>query len=154
MANSEPIMGCIACRVARGECTPRGGFVYENTHWTVNHLLGDTPWKGWLVLQPRRHVEAFHELNPEELTCFTSILSILDEAARTVLRAEKMYICLFAEDLDCQHLHFHLIPRYPDMSARGPSIFQLETNAIPAITELEVPEIVDKLRNFINSRER
>lgn len=154
MINIELATNCTACRVAQGQRIPHGGFVYEDALWTVNHLMGDTPWKGWLVLQPRRHVEAFHELNPEELANLTSILSLMDEAVRTVLHAEKMYICLFAEALDCQHVHFHLIPRYADMETRGPAIFQLEAEAIPTSTELGVSEIVQKLRAFVNRTER
>jgi diadenosine tetraphosphate (Ap4A) HIT family hydrolase len=150
MSDLEPITNCIACKVARGEWIPHGGFVYEDALWTVNHLIDNTPWKGWLVLQPRRHVEAFHELSPEEHAGFTSILSLMDEAVRTVLHAEKMYICLFAEALDCQHVHFHLIPRYANMSTRGPAIFQLENEAIPTTTELGVSEIVQKLLTFVN----
>jgi len=107
------------------------------------------PWRGWLVLQPWRHIEAFHELTPEELAGFASASTRMDEAVRVVVRPEKVYVCLFAEAADCQRLPFHIIPRYVETPAQGLDIFQLKPDAKPTASEAEVIEIVRELREFL-----
>ena len=39
---------------------------------------------------------------------------------RIALETERIYVCSFAETL--HHLHFHLLPRYPDMPGLGPDL--------------------------------
>lgn len=144
-------MDCLACDIVAGRVAPTGGFIVETSLWTVNHAIGDTPWRGALVVQPRRHVEALHALTPDELHELPLLLSQLDGAIRIVLHAEKTYVCLFAESVNCQHLHFHLIPRYPDTPVRGPEIFTLSSADHPDVfaTAEMTEQIVASLRDYL-----
>lgn len=144
------IDGCLACEVATGQRAPIGGFVYEDDLWTVNHVMSENPWRGWLVLQPRRHIEMLSALTPAEAAALPAILSALDRALRAVVEARKVYVCLFAEAADCQHIHFHIIPNYPDIPAKGPAIFQLAADQMPVIAREEVAQLVEELRAFLS----
>jgi len=124
-------MDCLACDIATGRIVPSGGFITETDNWTVNHIVGENVWPGWLVLQPRRHVEALYLLSLAESRELPVLLRRLDSAVRTALKAQKMYVCLFAESADCQHIHFHLIAQYPTAPARGPGIFAVNPDEYP-----------------------
>lgn len=147
-------MVCLACDIAQGVRQPPGGFIYESALWTVNHVISDVPWRGWLVLQPRRHVERLHELTPEEMLEYAQVLTRLDHVLREQLDAAKVYICLFAESADCPHVHFHVIPRYAAMTQRGPEIFEMEKEERPAASPEEVVILAARLRAALEALER
>lgn len=64
--NYRCVMTCLTCLNLSGErpISP-APFIYEGTHWVVDHAY-PTKLLGWLVILPRRHVEALHELTREE----------------------------------------------------------------------------------------
>jgi diadenosine tetraphosphate (Ap4A) HIT family hydrolase len=82
---------------------------------------------GWLVVLPRRHVIALDELTAEEAADLGPLLRDLTAALRHVLGCSKTYVALFAEAEGFEHVHFHVVPRQPDLdpSLRGPRVFGL-----------------------------
>lgn len=117
---------CIACRANRGKLTAPGGVIYRDELWVLEHILEPIPMAGWLVLKPIRHVESIAELTAEESASLGPLLQWVTAAMTGVLAPAKIYVCMFAESLDCPHIHFHLIPRTPDVpgNRRGPNIFR------------------------------
>jgi diadenosine tetraphosphate (Ap4A) HIT family hydrolase len=55
----------------------------------------------------------------------TPLLRALTAAMRAVLGCAKTYVVLFAEAEGFEHVHFHVVPRSPDMAPelRGPRVF-------------------------------
>jgi diadenosine tetraphosphate (Ap4A) HIT family hydrolase len=117
---------CISCvNSALADLPPRER-VYVGPHWRVAHAFG-TAVPGWLVVLPRRHVLALDELTPEEAADLGPLLRALTAALREVLGCSKTYVALFTEAEGFEHVHFHVVPRQPDLdrSQRGPRIFGL-----------------------------
>jgi diadenosine tetraphosphate (Ap4A) HIT family hydrolase len=104
--------------------------------WQVEHAY-PSQLPGWLVIVLRRHVEALHEIKPEEFRDLTSVLERTVRVLHEVLTCEKEYVACFAELEHFKHVHFHVIPRAADMPAHllGTQSFALlkvsETDAVP-----------------------
>ena len=117
--------GCLSCasNAALADLPPRER-VYVGPRWRVAHAFG-TSLPGWLVMVPRRHVIALDELTAEEAADLGPLLRALTAAMRAVLGCSKTYVALFAEAEGFEHVHFHVVPRSPDMDPglRGPRVF-------------------------------
>jgi diadenosine tetraphosphate (Ap4A) HIT family hydrolase len=94
--------------------------------WRVAHAV-DTALPGWLVLVPRRHVVAIADLTDAEAASLGSWQVRLSRALHAVTGCTKTYVVQFAEAEGFQHVHFHVVPRMPDLAAerRGPGVFAL-----------------------------
>jgi len=114
----NPIMGdrmsaeaCMLCRIARGEV--KAQTVLETDRALVAMNTREPQARGHVVLFPKRHVVALHEMSPEELAEIAG-------AAREVARASRLesYNLLHnAGALAGQtvfHAHFHLIPKWSE----------------------------------------
>jgi diadenosine tetraphosphate (Ap4A) HIT family hydrolase len=118
---------CLSCASLSGErrISP-GSVIAEGRLWVVDHAY-PTALAGWLVLVPRRHVEALHHLTADEF----AEMAELQRKATLVLRAElacqKEYTACFAEAAGFAHVHIHIMPRPADLpeALRGPSVFRL-----------------------------
>ncbi len=100
---------CLGCQVASGMVIPTGGFVYAGELWTVNHMLTSAPILGWLILQPRRHVEALHEMTIDEQRQMAQLMAHVDSTLQSILAPSKVYVCLFAE---ISTMSSHSLPHY------------------------------------------
>jgi len=117
---------CFSCaRNALPDLPPRER-VYVGPRWRVAHAFG-TSLPGWLVVLPRRHVVALDELSAEEAADLGPLLRAVTAALREVLGCSKTYVALFAEAEGFAHVHFHVVPRSPELdhSLRGPRVFSL-----------------------------
>ncbi|MEV7381888.1 HIT family protein [Streptomyces lydicus] len=82
---------------------------------------------GWLVLLPRRHVAAVHDLTHAEASALGMWQVKLSRALRSMTGCAKTYVVQFAEAEGFAHVHFHIVPRTADLQPehRGPGIFEL-----------------------------
>jgi diadenosine tetraphosphate (Ap4A) HIT family hydrolase len=129
---------CVACsgndRI--GHLRPRDAVVVTE-HWRVAHGF-DSMLLGWLVVIPRRHVAALHELTDEEVAPLGVLLRRLSEALSEVTGCEKAYVAFFAEKEGFSHLHIHVVPRMADFTddVKGHGVFtflqQDEAQWLPA----------------------
>ncbi len=131
---------CISCNILAGgarisPCDP----IYEGPGWVVEHAY---PVKiaGWLVLYPRRHVNALHELTADEYQEMGDLLERLTRVLRLETRCQKEYLA-FANEQPGFHLHGHLLPRPKDLpeALRGPGAFALLVGA----TEQDTVPVAD-----------
>lgn len=85
----------------------------------------DTALAGWLVLVPRRHVTSIADLTGEEAATLGHWQVRLSRALRDVTGCVKTYVVQFAEREGFEHVHFHVVPRMPDVpdDRRGPAVF-------------------------------
>ncbi len=128
--------------------------VIDTNHWKVEHAYPTTV-RGWLVLVPKRHCEAMHQLTPAELSEFARLLGLCSQALAAVLGAKKEYLMQFAEQKGFHHVHFHLVARMPDwpenltgalvLSALGEKV----KNPLP---QEEVIPLAVELREWMASR--
>lgn len=119
--------GCYACRQETrfDDLPPRERIVFDQ-HWRVAHAF-NTALPGWLVLLPRRHVTAVHELTDSEAETLGAWQVRLSRALHDVTGCAKSYVAQFAEAEGFAHVHFHIVPRMADLpqAYRGPGMFEL-----------------------------
>jgi diadenosine tetraphosphate (Ap4A) HIT family hydrolase len=98
--------------------------VYDDDHWRVAHSF-NSALPGWLVVLPRRHVTAMHELTAEEARPLGILLHRLSTALHHTTGCTKAYLVFFAEAEGFGHLHIHVVPRMPDFAedVTGPRVF-------------------------------
>lgn len=150
---------CYTCaqEASAGELPPRE-FIAGDAQWRVAHAFG-TGLEGWLVLLPRRHITSISELNDAEARSLGIWQVRLSRALHQVVGCPKTYIAQFAEAEGFSHVHFHVIPRSPDLDRglRGPRIFQAMNPADhPPVTEERRDQIARELSDYLrgSTRER
>ncbi|WP_405446902.1 HIT family protein [Streptomyces erythrochromogenes] len=118
---------CYACgkEAELNELPPRER-VAQDRHCRVAHAL-NSALPGWLVLLPRRHVVAVHDLTDAEASALGAWQVRLSRALRSVTGCTKTYVVQFAEAEGFAHVHFHIVPRTADLlpEHRGPGVFGL-----------------------------
>ncbi|MEU6841563.1 HIT domain-containing protein [Streptomyces sp. NPDC046716] len=118
---------CYACaNEARFDDLPPRELVAHDAHWRVAHSF-TSALPGWLVLLPRRHVTAVHELSDTEAATLGGWQVGASRALRAVTGCAKTYVAQFAEADGFAHVHFHVVPRATELPAarRGPGVFEL-----------------------------
>jgi diadenosine tetraphosphate (Ap4A) HIT family hydrolase len=80
---------------------------------------------GWVVVLPAGHVLSLAGLSPEEAEALGPLLTAVSRAVIDVTGCLKVYLALFAEAEEFQHLHIHVVPRRADLAdtLRGPRVF-------------------------------
>jgi diadenosine tetraphosphate (Ap4A) HIT family hydrolase len=118
--------GCLSCVQNARADLPQRERLHIGLRWRVAHAFG-TSLPGWLVVLPRRHVTALDQLTAEEAAELGPLLRGLTAALREVLGCTRTYVALFAEAEGFAHVHFHVMPRQPDLdpALRGPRVFGL-----------------------------
>src|SRR5215471_4707776 len=104
---------CLICNKHRLRDAAQGGILYEDDLVYVGHihtLRGPAAYRGWLTLEPKRHVPGLDGLTDDEATDIGRLMSRVARALRDALDAEHVYAFVFGDDVP--HLHVHLVPRY------------------------------------------
>jgi diadenosine tetraphosphate (Ap4A) HIT family hydrolase len=125
MDENDADQDCYACRQeALGEAAPLDERLCVTASWRVVHSFNSSL-EGWLVLLPRRHVLTVAELSDEEAGELGPLLQRASRALTDELGCTKTYVMQFSEAEGFHHLHFHVVPRPPDLPAehRGPNVF-------------------------------
>ncbi len=117
---------CLSCALETQADPPPRERLHVGPRWRVAHAFG-TALPGWLVVLPRRHVTALDQLTAEEAADLGPLLRALTAALRAALGCSKTYVALFAEAEGFAHVHFHVMPRQPDLDPglHGPRVFGL-----------------------------
>lgn len=111
------VEGCLSCEVVAEKAPTPGGWIFVGDHWTVSHAVSPAQLAGFLIVQPKRHVEHVAELTRDEAAELGPLLAETCRAIGEVLRPAKTYVCSFGEAV--KHVHFSVIPRAPDMPDSG-----------------------------------
>lgn len=115
MAPPDPT--CMACNVVAGRLVPPGGIIYEGEHWLVSHQVSPALLRGFLIIKTRRHCDHIADLTDAEAAEFGPIVRDVSRALSEIVSPAKVYCCSFGEQVT--HIHFYVIPRYPDLPASG-----------------------------------
>jgi diadenosine tetraphosphate (Ap4A) HIT family hydrolase len=109
---------CFICRKHRGlEAAPPGGYLYADAHWLVCHAPADIAVPGQVFVEARGHWLDLAAMPPEEATTYGVLLHKLSAAIKRATGAERVYVLTMIEDIP--HFHAWLIPRQPEVAARG-----------------------------------
>jgi diadenosine tetraphosphate (Ap4A) HIT family hydrolase len=142
-------MTCLTCLSNSGEqrISP-GPTVYEGAYWYLEHAY-PTSLKGWLVAVLKRHVEALHELTPEEFAELGVIQARAMKLLFETLNCEKEYMMCLAESEGFHHIHVHIVPKPHDLpeALKATRIFALlKVTAEEALPPREVKAFCELLR--------
>ena len=109
-SSTEP-SDCYSCRQEVADHgSERRDWIFTTDHWRLVHSF-NSALEGWLVLLPRRHVVAIHDLTGEEAAELGPLLQRVSVALRDELSCEKTYVIQLAEAEGFSHVHFHVVPR-------------------------------------------
>jgi len=148
-------IACASCaliaRRDRNEA-PDWDSMLRTEFWDVVHC-NDTSLPGWMVLVLRRHVASVAELTEAEALECGELQRQVSIALTHAIGCVRTYVSQFAESLDHRHVHYHLIPRMPDMpdEARGPNVFQryLGVGEAARVPEARMNEIAGSVRHAL-----
>jgi histidine triad (HIT) family protein len=92
--------------------------ILGDEHAVVSHLTLTTPagtaddvYLGYLFVEPRRHVAQLGDLTPDEAASLGRLAAAASDGLRRSEGAEHVYAAVIGHGAD--HLHLHLIARYP-----------------------------------------
>lgn len=106
---------CFLCHKHRRLNEYTGEVLAESGGWLLTHfphLEDERATRGHLLIEPSRHITDLSEMNEIEAPALGDLIRKGSLAIKTLLRAEHVY--LFRINDKVAHLHFHLIPRYPE----------------------------------------
>ncbi|MCF2649121.1 HIT family protein [Niallia circulans] len=137
---------CPLCEKHKNEDIPY--LVYENEILIVTHGPLDSQILGYFYIVPKRHIENWYELMPEEYKEIGRILSCLSEFLRDELDADRVYTVTISEVV--RHLHIHVIPRSGDQQIKGLSLIEQATQSRKKteknVTEEEIKNLIKVLK--------
>jgi diadenosine tetraphosphate (Ap4A) HIT family hydrolase len=119
MATWDAAEDCFVCRkhCEQGPLLP-GGPAAEDDLIVVAHLSPEAPGRdggpvylGHLLVEPKRHAPGLGDLTDTEARALGLWCARASRALREVARAEHVYAAVIGDRT--QHLHVHLLPRYP-----------------------------------------
>lgn len=126
--------------------------IAADPHWRVAHAF-NTTLPGWLILVPRRHVTTIADLSDDEAAALGTWQVRLSRALHEVTGCVKTYVIQFAEQEGFGHVHFHVVPRMPDIpdDHRGPQVFGYLTRPpVPGIDEHQRDDIATALQTRLS----
>ena len=147
---------CKICElIARRDAglAPLWDSIHRTPFWDVVYSY-NTSLPGWLVLVPRRHIEAVDELTDEEAVELGIFLRRVSGALKDVVGCAKTYVMQFAESAGHTHVHFHVVPRMADQpeDRRATNIFgYLNISEDERVNEERMNEIARRVRLFLTS---
>ena len=144
---------CPVCESNRGiaRISP-GPVIYEGTHWIVEHAYPSSL-LGWVVIVLRRHVEALRMISVAEAAELGALQRTVGVALHSLLGTEKEYSVCYGEAPRFSHLHFHMVPRAPDLAEplRGGRVFHHLKSIDPPVADDAVREFCRSMREAMGT---
>jgi diadenosine tetraphosphate (Ap4A) HIT family hydrolase len=112
----------------------------------VHGKLEIPPVPGWIVIAPRTHITQYDELPIAAQDELGALIGRVSQALRAATPTEKIYVCVFAEQVE--HLHVHVIARPPGYAIKGPAIFSAppgDKQAFDAVTDRVIQALAGSL---------
>jgi diadenosine tetraphosphate (Ap4A) HIT family hydrolase len=118
---------CFVCAKHRQGDAAEGGVIYEDDLLYAGHVHTrgrGSAYRGWLVVEPKRHVGGLGDLTDEEAAALGRLLNRLARVQKVATGADHVYAFVYGDAV--AHLHVHLAPRYPQTPSEywGPRLNQ------------------------------
>jgi diadenosine tetraphosphate (Ap4A) HIT family hydrolase len=143
----------LLARRDRGEA-PLWDSIHRAPFWDVVHC-NETSLLGWTVVVARRHVGSIAELTREEALELGVLLRSVSVALREITHCEKTYVLQFAEGEGHHHVHFHVIPRMPDLPEEFRSVRIFKHLGVPEaqrVSEDSMNDFARKIRRRLEEK--
>ena len=142
---------CFACRKHKGLEFVPGGPVYGDKIVFSGHSWSSedqsTPYLGGFIVEPKRHLPTWAELNDEEAETLGKVIRDVSRALKKSLDAEHIYVFVLGHHVP--HLHVWVVPRYPDTPRKYWGIDVFEWPDRPVGGQEEVEELCKRVRSFM-----
>ena len=115
--------------------------VYTNAHFRIEPCVS-CPIAGYLIVSPRVPVSSLSQLSSDAQSSLGTTLAAATRAIEAVIRPDRVYCLLFAEETPS--VHFHLFPR-------GEGLLSHYMHAHPTETEISGPRLLDWARSTFGS---
>ena len=142
---------CMGCSITGGNIIPPGGLVYDGTHCLLA-ADPEIPIPGFLIINTKRHIKSFRELNKEEINEITNVLWHAEKALDELNISSELTI---VQEERSRHLHIWIYPNYPWMTekfGKGVSylrdISEYARNNSTKENVDNVLDVVNKVRNY------
>lgn len=99
---------CMGCAISRGDIKVPGGIIYEGKHI----LLGsdpEIPIPGFLIVNTKRHVNSFSELNKEERIEIGNVIAYAEKALKELNIVKEVTL---VQEERSKHLHIWIFPTH------------------------------------------
>jgi diadenosine tetraphosphate (Ap4A) HIT family hydrolase len=139
---------CFVCRKHKGLEIVPGGSIYEDNlvfsghSWSVSDQK--TPYLGGFIVEPKRHIPTWAELNDEEAETIGKVIRDVSRALKKGANAEHVYVFVLGHHVP--HLHIWVVPRYPDTPREFWGLDLFEWPDRPVGGQAEVDEICKRVR--------
>ena len=131
-----------------------GGEIAGDDQALLTHLPLSTPagtadevYLGHLFVEPRRHVAGLGDLTAPESESIGRLVSAASRALKQSEGAEHVYAAVIGHEID--HLHIHVIPRYPGTPREYWWVRVDEWPGAPRGGAVAVAYLADRLRRFL-----
>lgn len=119
--------------------------VWEDDLVWAGHMPGETTvYRGWLLVETRRHAAGFEDLTDEESAAVGVLISRAARVLRAVTAAEHVYAFRLGDGVP--HLHVHLVPRYPATPREYWGLRLDEWPDAPLVDQAGRAELVERLQ--------
>ena len=127
-----------------------GGVIFEDDLVYVGHVFGSDlseVYLGYVMVEPKRHVAGLGELTDPEAAAIGETVNRVSAALRRSEGAEHIYSFVLGDAVD--HLHIHVVPRYPGAPSQywGPRVDQWPEAPRGGLADIEA--VVERIRNAL-----
>ncbi|MDO9546291.1 MAG: hypothetical protein Q7J07_06030 [Pelolinea sp.] len=142
---------CFICRKHQGLEVFPGGAVFENDLFYSGHSWSasdqETPYLGSFIVEPKRHIPTWAELNDAEAKGIGKVIRDVSKALKEGIGAEHVYVFVIGHHIP--HLHVWVMPRFPDTPREYWGLELFEWPERPVGGHKDVKEMSDKIRSLI-----
>ena len=107
---------CKICSQNNNQAELASRLIWQNDEWLLLHHREPYPLNGWLLLQPKRHIQGVAYFNDREASDYGFITKAVSKTLQDVLHVPKVYLIAFGESI--AHMHLHFIPRFEQMASQ------------------------------------
>lgn len=105
---------CMGCSIEKGEIVPPGGIIYEDEYFILAQDP-EIPIDGFIIINTKRHINSFAEMNEKERINFIELLHKSVKAIKELNIADNVTI---VQEERSKHLHVWIFPHHEWMNVR------------------------------------
>ncbi len=139
---------CMICQKHKNILDFTGEVILEKGGWVLTHfpfIDGQKATKGYLLIETRRHIENLTDMNAQEAAALGELICEGSQLLKFRMNAEHVYV--FRINDKVPHLHFHLVPRYPNTPKEFWGFKISEWSGTPKISLDEIQEVSKFLKS-------
>ena len=105
---------CMGCAISRGDVKIPGGIIYEG-NYTILGADPEIPIPGFLIVNVKKHVNSFSELNKEERNEIGNVIAYAEKALKELDIVQEVTL---VQEERSKHIHIWIFPNYSWMTEK------------------------------------